>query len=389
MVKNFQNGQKPNGFPPIFNRKAAGKGTGGIFAADNFSGKTMRIIPLLVAVALITAILYAPISVPWKVVSIGQVFPRKSWKIAQDATGNLLVNEQDWRTGETSVSSNYQFERGDLVEARLRPGQDSLAPVNRGDTVLAIRTTRIEDRLTTLRGQLAEAKSQLSSGSVGEKPPIVEEAENRLRFAEQEFSNQKTTCARMEQLFVDKNVSAQEVENARNLLRKAEIQIGIEQKSLESARTGLKPADIDVLHSRIQNLAGQISFLEKQTTKYVLTAPFDGLRRRTALPGEVFMMQSAREFFLQIPVKVEDLRWIGPSSKIEIKDVQTGRLFLGKFLDFSPTVEVLSGRRTQMLEAMVETAPGERLNTGLSVDCSIDCGAVNVREYLRRALNFQ
>ena len=218
----------------------------------------MRLIPLAIAVALIVAILYAPVSMPWNITSIGQVFPRKSWKIVQDATGNLLINQQDFRTGETSVSSNYQFERGDLVEARLRPGQDSLAPVHMGDTVLTIRTTRIEDRLTTLRGELSEARSQLSSGSVGEKTPIVEEAENRLHFAEQEVGNQRTTFERLRQLFSEKIISAQELENAQNALKKAEIQVGIEQKSLESARTGLKPADIDVLNSRIKNLVGQI-----------------------------------------------------------------------------------------------------------------------------------
>lgn len=350
----------------------------------------MRLIPLAVAVALIAAILYAPISLPWKITSIGQVFPRKSWKIVQDATGNLLINQMDHRTGETSVSSNYQFERGDLVEARLRPGQDSLASVRMGDTVLTIRTTRIADRLTTLRGEIAEAKSQLSSGSVGEKGPIVEEAENRLRFAEQEFANQKTTYERLKALFAEKAISAQELENAFNVRRKAEIQIGIEQTALESARTGLKPADIEVLNSRIKNFAGQIDFLEKQSTKYVLTAPFDGIRRRSLnLLGEVFMMHTAREFFVQVPIRVEDLRWINSASKIVLRDVQTGKTWVGKFIGFAPSVEILSGRRTQMMQVSVEAPPGEHLNTGLSVDCSVECGEVNVRQYLGRVLNFQ
>ena len=349
----------------------------------------MRLVPLVIAVALIAAILYAPVSMPWKITSIGQVFPRKSWKIVQDATGNLLVNQQDYRTGETAVSSNYQFERGDLVESRLRPGQDSLAAVRMGDTVLTIRTTMIADRLTTLRGQLAEARSQLSSGSVGEKTPIVEEAENRLRFAEQEFANQKTTYERLKALFAENVISKQELENAFNLRRKAELQIEIERKSLESANTGLKPADIDVLGSRIKNLAGQIDFLEKQSTKYVLTAPFDGIRRRSVVPGEVFTMHTARAFFLQVPVKVEDLRWINPGSKIVLRDVQSGKTWIGKFLGFAPAVEILSGRRTQKMEVSVETPPGESLNTGLSVDCSVECGEVNLREYLRRVLNFQ
>lgn len=348
----------------------------------------MRLVPLLILLAVIAAVLYSPIELPWQITSIGQVFPRKAWKIVQDGTGNLLINEQDFRTGETSVSSNYQFERGDLVQANLRPGQDSLSPVKRGDTVLVIRTVKIEDRLTTLRGQLAEARGRLASAEIGSKQQLVEAAENQLRFSEQEFSNQQTTYSRQAQLFQEKVVSAQEVENAKNTLEKARIQIEIDRKALDDARTGLKPADVEIVKSQISNLVGQISFLEKQATKYVLAAPFDGVRRRSMLPGEVFTLHTAGEYFLQIPVKITDLKWVNPSSKITVSDVQTGKIWPAKFVGFAPQVDVISGQRANMMEVSVSLPPGEQLSTGLSVNCLVDCGAVNVREYLRRVLNF-
>jgi hypothetical protein len=348
----------------------------------------MRIVPLLVVIALLVVILYLPIPMPWKLVSIGQVFPQKSWKISQDATGNLLINLTDFRTGETTVSSNYQFERGDLVEARLRATQDSVGLVRVGDTVLVIRTNTIQDRLTTLRGQLLEAESRLSSGQVGEKPPIVEAAESKLRFDEQELANLKTTNARQKALFAEQNLSAQDVENSNNLVKKAQIQVEIDQRNLESAQTGLKLADIDLLKSSTKNLQSQILFLEKQTTKYVLTAPFDGHRQRAVLPADVFTLHQAREYFLQIPIKVEDLRWINKDSKINIRDVQTGKLWPAKFIGFAPKVDILSGRRSQLMQVSVQTAENEQLSTGLSVDAEVDCGVVNMREYLKRVLNF-
>ncbi len=351
----------------------------------------MRIIPLFVVLAVIVGTLFLPVQMPWKLTSIGQVFPRKSWKITQDGAGNLLVNETDHRSGQTSATSNYQFERGDLVQAFLKStASDSTVLVKKGDTVMVIASIVIADRLTSLRGDLAEAEAQLVSGETGQKRQLIEEAENRLRLAEQEFLTQKGLTERARRLLSEGQIAKQEIEISENLYQKAGIEITVAEKNLEDLRTGLKPEDVEVLRSRIKNLSGQIDFLTRQNAKYVIRAPFDGLRRAgDALLGEAFKMQSVGEFFVKIPVRVEDLKWVNSKCIFRLTDSQTGKIWPAELLGFSPSVEVISGQRAVFAETVVRTSGLESLPTGLSMTAEIDCGAVNLREYLRRVLNVQ
>jgi hypothetical protein len=348
-----------------------------------------RLLSGLLIIGILIAALWVPIEIPFAVESIGRVYPVREWQLLQDQTGRITSVVRDNRIGATEQIDAYQFEQGDFS------GLQIIAPPNRyihaGDTVVRMYSIRQKQEIQDIEAQLALYAAQLQADVTGEKPPIVQEAENRLRLAEQDLIQKEQVFQIKKPLWEQQLIAYTEYQQAESAYNLAKIQVGIAQKYLENVKTGLKAESVSITQAQLQGLKNRLDILRSKGLSFVLRAPFSGwVVPVKSPPEEQFILQEEGQYIVQIPVKTEYLSYLSCETAFTVTDIQTQRTYTAHFLQTGTKVEVLDNRQVSMIAALVAPGdPNNRLSTGVSTLCKIDFGKISQREYLRRILNFK
>ncbi len=334
------------------------------------------------------AALYVPIKIPYTAESIGRVLPAQEWRLVQDQTGRLTSVVRDHKLGAVQQIDAFQFEQGDFSGIKIDIPAGAFVAL--GDTVVRMYSIRQREEIQEIEAQLSLYSAQLQSDKTGDKPPIVQEAENKLHFAEQDLTLKENFYHLKKKLKDDGLIAATEFQTAENEWNLAKIQVEIARKYLENVGTGIKLEGVGITEAQLRGLQNRLNILKQKGLAFVIRAPFSGWVVSSGLPEELLTLQRADEYVVQIPVRVEQLPFLNPQVGIHITDVQTGHVFKGIYGKIGSKVEVLDNRQVAMLTTFVlPDSTGTRLSTGVSTMCNIDFGAVTQREFLRRILNFQ
>ncbi|MBK7937358.1 MAG: hypothetical protein IPJ82_09830 [Lewinellaceae bacterium] len=345
-----------------------------------------RLIGGLIILLILLAALYAPVQIPFAAESIGRVFPAREWQLVQDQTGRISSVIRDYRLGSTQQIDAYQFEQGDISGLKFD------LPANRfihlGDTVVRMYSIRQNEEIQDIEAQLNLYGAQLQADVTGDKAPVVQEAENRLHFAEQDLVLKEKTFRIKKPLWEQNLIALTEFQEAENAVELAKIQIEIARKYLENVKTGLKNETVGVTQAQLRGLKNRLEILRRKGLSFVIRSPFSGWVVPAILPEEQLILQQCDEYVVQIPVKVEYLPYLNDSTHLMITDVQTRRSFRARLLQIGTKVEVLDNRQVSLLTATFKTdSITDRFSTGISAQCRLDFGKVNQREYLRRILH--
>lgn len=349
-----------------------------------------RGIALAVLLVVVVAALYVPVLLPYDLVSVGSVTPSEEWKLTQDGAGNLVATHQNFRTGIVERMGSWQFSRGDLAGMEVTARPDSFQWVPAGDTVVRLYSALIQREMLDLETQIRVLEAQRSDLTTGEKVETVEEAEARLRYAQEALTLAEKQFAVGERLFKEGVTPELEYKTLLNNRDLARIAVETAQKTLRVVSTGVKPQTVQVNDSQVEALRRRLAQLRAQSGGYFITAPFAGVVAPVApLTTEILVLQRVDECIVQIPVKVEEMRFIGDSTRIEIIDPISGKVYQATLLQKMPQTQVLSGRSVGFVQASIRsTHPGERIALGIAAQCSIHCGSLNQRDYLKRVLRF-
>ncbi len=331
---------------------------------------------------------YVPMQIPYATESIGRVLPSQEWRLVQDQTGRLTSIVRDHKLGVAQQIDAFQFEQGDFSGIKIDIPAGAFASA--GDTVVRMYSIRQREEIQQIEAQLSLYSAQLQSDKTGDKPPIVQEAENKLHFAEQDLTLKENFYHLKKKLKDDGLIATTEFQTAENDWNLARIQVEIARKNLENVGSGLKTESVGITEAQLRGLQNRLNILKQKGLAFVIRAPFSGWVVASALPEELLTLQRADEYVVQIPVRVEQLPYLRPDIKISVTDIQTRHIFSGTYGSLGSKVEVLDNRQVSMLTAFVlPDSVGARLSTGISTLCRLDFGKVNQREYLSRILNFQ
>ena len=326
--------------------------------------------------------------VPFGADSIGKVYPAQDWRLVQDQAGRISSVVRDYRNGAVQQMDAFQFEQGDIsgLQFDLPPG----GFLQVGDTVVRMYSTRQREEIQNIESQLALYGAQLHAESTGDKPPIVQEAENQLLFAEQDLVGKDKTYRLKTPLFEQGLVALLEYQTAESALELAKIQVDIARKNLETVRTGLKTESLGITEAQLRGLKNRLAILRQKNLALVLRAPFGGFVTPALPPEELLVLQRSDEYLIQIPVKVEQLSYLRKSTSVQVTDIQSQRTYRARMLRTDTKVEVLDNRQVVVLNAIVQPdSSNQRFSTGLAARCHIEFDTVNQREYLLRLLHFK
>lgn len=325
--------------------------------------------------------------VPYVAESIGKVLPVQEWRLVQDQTGRLSSVIYDNKLGAAQQIDAFQFEQGDFSGIRLDIPAGTF--VEAGDTVVRLYSIRQRQEIQEIEAQLSFYAAQLQSDKTGDKPPIVQEAENKLHFAEQDLKLKDDFYQLKKKLKEEGLIAATEFQIAENDWNLAKIQVEIARKYYENVNTGLKTESVGITEAQLQGLKNRLNILKQKGLSFVIRAPFAGWVVPSVLPEELLTLQRADEYVVKIPVRVEQLPYLHPDVAIRVTDVQTRRVFPARYDALGSKVEVLDNRQVSLLTALIfPDSTRLRLSTGVSALCKIDFGNVTQREYLKRILNF-
>jgi hypothetical protein len=338
---------------------------------------------LLLILLLIILVIILPFSIPYRFESTARLYPQQEWKLYHGQEEGFYSQINDYRSEATADLRHYRFERGDIARLEVRPGYEPNTKVSSGDTLAYLRSWFIENeilRLTNLRDVEAAA---LKAGETGEKPSLVEMMENKHKQAIQALELARSQLARQKILYEDSVIPASEYEIYENTYKLAEINVQVALKELESVRTGLKTADLDLIRERIATYQKEIDKYTLEKEQYNIISPISGLMSYDPLLGGVLKVSDVDSFVIKIPVLYRNSIYLDRLSSIEFTLPGKQMKIHARLLGFIGQVS-FTGKQQYIIAKAVIVNDSPVLIPGMMMNCRINCDRVSLFEYLRR-----
>lgn len=339
----------------------------------------------LVAFLAIPTFAFLPIQFPSVVTTYARITSAQKWVLIKGRDGQLIATTFNYATGLSEGYGVSNFDRGSSVHFSVNP---SLLPgqlISRGDTIGTVYSSDIQERIIALNGQLATARGLLAVNATGEKAAIVQEAQQRLTFALRRTHDYQGTLTRANELFQNHLISQAEYEPIRNQANSLSDQVDVAAATLEAARTGAKPAQLELVHANIAALEGEIDALKRRAATYTLTAPISGTLSRAFSADTLLSIADTTRYVALIPLRLSDYSRVSktPNARLTLSDYP--KVIHGRIIALNRELLVLHGEHVVIATAVLDESSPDLL-PGMFTRCRIACQPVTPAAYLKQAL---
>jgi len=338
---------------------------------------------LLLILFLIILVFILPFTIPYRFESMARLYPRQEWKLFHGAEEGFYSQINDYRSEATADMRHYRFERGDVARLEVRPGYPPETRVSMGDTLAYLQSWFIENEILRLTNMRDVEVAALKAGETGEKPSMIEMMENKHQQAIQALELAGSQLARQKILYEDSVIPASEYEIYENSYKLAEINVQVALKELESVKTGLKTADLDLIRERIATYQKEIDKFSSEKDQYNIISPIDGLLTYDPLLGGVLKVSDVDSFIIKIPVLYRNSIYLDHLSSVEFTLPGKRIKIRARFLGFIGQVS-FTGKQQYIIAKAVIANNSPALIPGMMINCRINCDRVSLFEYLRR-----
>lgn len=334
-------------------------------------------------ILLLGSYLFFPVKVPYELKSYGKIMPANKWVLSKGTDGQLIASSTNYVTGVSAGYSVAQFERGAEMKLSLRRSLITERYVDIGDTIGTVYASDIEERLAELNGKLGVAQAALEANLTGEKPAVVQEAEQRLIYTKAKAAEQHKIVARLQRLYEKNLIAEEEIELATNKALLLDIEISIDKARLEAVQTGAKPAKIKLLEAEINAFRQQRDALERRKQSFNITASTKGKISRTFSSDTLLVISDTTTFVAFMPIKLKDLKYLSETHSVSIRTEGRVQTFSGELVSLDKEVHVIQGEQVIVVSAVLKKVSGDIL-PGILAECIITCKPVTTVEYVKR-----
>jgi membrane fusion protein, multidrug efflux system len=265
---------------------------------------------------------------------------------------------------------------GVLVSFNVTEGQ----AVTNGEVIAQLRTNEFAARLTTLQGQLDQARAALRSQEAGERPEEQLRRGSAVRSAEARLANARLDYERFSRLLETQAISRSEFERAETAYRVAQEDYASARQMLEMGTVG-REEDIAARQADVRALEGRVTEATIQLDDCTMRAPFAGVvaqrlvqeRQNVRANEPVIRFQDAQE--LEIAADVPE--------SVMVADIRTADI-LQMFaeiggapgLQFPVTVREISQEadpttQTFRVRAAMKAPPGMQVLPGMTATVTV------------------
>jgi multidrug resistance efflux pump len=202
------------------------------------------------------------------------------------------------------------------------------AAVKAGDVVMTISNPTVERDLAYTRAQLALAEYRLRNANAPRRSAPASEPNNddRIRAIENIARSRKTRLDRYENLYKTRDITADELENARMEYAAAERDLAAERNVRQRAEM-VQPTDPGLLRLDLEKARAEMAVVEDRKRQLTVVAPIGGVVTRilastgeTIFPRDpLFEVTNASTLDVRGLVAPELLRHVKPGMPVDVK----------------------------------------------------------------------
>ncbi|MBP3193262.1 HlyD family secretion protein [Natronogracilivirga saccharolytica] len=173
--------------------------------------------------------------------------------------------------GKVKLESVYLAPKvpGRIESVAVREGEQ----VDEGDTLLIIDVPEIEARLDQARGALSSARAQYQKAKSGATEFDRRRVQAKVDAAESQYSFAKASYRRMENMFNDSLIAAQEYDKIRSKYESARSQLEAAEAKKEDVDTGVRSEKIEMARGDYERAKAAFREAETAYDDRVITAP--------------------------------------------------------------------------------------------------------------------
>jgi multidrug efflux pump subunit AcrA (membrane-fusion protein) len=326
-------------------------------------------------------LIFMEVHVPNSIYTYFEVHPKQKWLLFRGTEGQIVSNIADFTSMVSNNFSVVQFERGESMDFQLLPSLSEKSFVAKGDTIGIINSTRLQEQITKLEGDLLIAKANLAAKSTGEKQALIEEAKNKVAYSAAKVQEQTTLFQRAEELHKKEYISQSEFEIAQWAFKQCQIQNDIDKANLAVLTSGIKDEELHVLRSTINSFNAELLLQKKRLHNFIITSPVSGEILREYSRDTIISVSNTSALVLTVPLRYEQMHLVAEGQIVRmVFDTFSGEV-AGKIVSVSKEIKNLNGVQILYCRILLPSPPPALL-PGLLVRGKILLPDLSIKEYL-------
>lgn len=245
------------------------------------------------------------------------------WSLVQTEPDKLQSKLVRPGKGLTETFDLFHFNRPDYIQVSLTEGLQSGKFIKKNQMVARIHSMDDEIQLSTLRGQLNQARSNLQVYLSGAKVSMQEEALESIRYAEAQLATYQPQWKRSKELFKAGLISQEELDIADTQNQLYQINIELQKAKLKTLQTGEKNEIIQLTEKEIQYLEEQCLLLNRKLEAEKIRSPISGIVGNATLNEDEKLVQIFKidTIVVEIPIQENQIRYIQPEQPVNITSI--------------------------------------------------------------------
>ncbi len=328
-------------------------------------------------VILILAMGFGNVEFPNSINTYCEVFPVTKWVVCKGTNGQITSSVVDYFSG---LNTNYnisQFQRGETMSFCFDTKLLKNRFIKKGDTIGATCSSYLNEKIISLNGELKLAEAELEENKAGEKTPLVEEYEKRIKLSKLQLEQEKINFDRIEKLHEKGFVSEEEFLNEKAKIFQLQTEIEINQSILDSRKSGAKPQTINYLEEKIKSHKNNIAQLETHKNNLLITSPISGEVIRSFAPDTLLTVINNEQVVLKFPIKLNFLNQINEGDELKIIINNANKEYYGTILSISKEVKVLHYEQVVFAAVLVKN-DDLFLIPGMVCESSMEISKINL-----------
>ena len=315
--------------------------------------------------------------------------------IALAAGGYSLYVKKQINPNQIKVSGNIEtttvgvgFKIAGHVAQRMVDEGES---VKKGQLIASLETTDLELDVANAKAQVLAAKATLLQLTNGSRPQDVSAAQAAARSAEADKQNAVAEYQRMQQLFADSAVSAQDRDRSRTAYKMASAREDQAVQQLSIVVEGPRQEEIELATAKVEQAQQQLELTKTKLAYAQIAAPIDGfVLSKNIEAGEyvspgtpVVTIGELNQVWLKAYISESDLGRVKLGQKVSVttdtypnKNYYGYISFIASEAEFTPKNIQTSEERVKLvyrIKIMIENAAHE-LKPGMPADAVINLG---------------
>lgn len=244
----------------------------------------------------------------------------ESYSIVDNPGEGFLVEELYQEDKEEKRQVNiFKLISSSYGKVNLEPVVKEGDRVERGQVIVQLLSSQYTTELEEVEASIRKEKAYLELLEKGARPEEIEQARELVRRAETKLQTSEKELKRLKELHSQNLISNEELEKKESEHSVLSSELGIARNNLEILKKGAKKEEIEMSKAELIRLEARAKFYREQVTASDLKAPISGIVTSVQPAGNLLSIANYDTMRVVIPVSEKDLDVIKLGQKVKAK----------------------------------------------------------------------